>query len=75
MAPEMVVPFLRHWYESGVVPLAVTEKVTDSPTTFVALDGCPVTEGAVQVVTVSETGVPGPTPTPEIDGLALMLAV
>ena len=39
---------LRHWYERGAVPVAVTENVTESKAVFVWLDGCIVIDGEVQ---------------------------
>src|SRR5438552_11511032 len=43
----MLVPPFRHWYVSGAVPLAVTEKAADSPTVFVKPVGCVVMLGVM----------------------------
>ena len=39
-----------HWYESGAVPVAVTDRVAAIPLQTVALCGCDVIEGQVQLV-------------------------
>jgi|SRR5580704_10977543 hypothetical protein len=43
----MLALFFRHWYFSGEVPVAATEKVAVWPTVTVALAGCAVMLGAV----------------------------
>ena len=48
MAPEMFVPFFRHWYVGAGVPLAPAVKVTDPPAVTVWLAGCVVITGATE---------------------------
>ncbi len=42
----MAAPFLFHWYDSGAVPVAVTENVAVWPTDTDWPTGCPIIEGA-----------------------------
>jgi hypothetical protein len=60
VAPEMFVPFLRHWYVGDGEPLAAAEIVTDDPTAIDALEGCEVNTGAVPVVVPPLPVVPPP---------------
>ena len=46
----MAVPFFRHWYPSGAVPVAATEKVAFCPVVTSWLTGCVVIDGATDVL-------------------------
>jgi hypothetical protein len=43
----MAVPFFRHWYPSGAVPVAATEKVAFCPVVTFWLTGWAVMDGAI----------------------------
>jgi len=50
VAPEILLGFVapvRHWYESGGVPAAVTEKIACDPEHTVCEIGCTVMDGAL----------------------------
>jgi len=60
VAPAMGVPSLLHWYDSGSVPVAATEKVTVSPSVTDASAGWAVIDGGrtgafTVIVTAAET--------------------
>ncbi|MGB2621956.1 MAG: hypothetical protein WA857_16770 [Candidatus Acidiferrum sp.] len=45
VAPLIAVPFFRHWYLNGAVPVTATEKFAVCPAVTSALTGCEVMEG------------------------------
>ena len=59
VAPEMAVPFLRHWYVNVPDPLATTLNVAVCPTATVLEVGCVVMAGAPTVEPEVHTTAPG----------------
>ena len=53
IAPEMATPIRRHWYNSGAVPEAVTEKVAEFGCVTVTFAGWTLIEGATACSMVS----------------------
>ena len=62
VAPARSVPFFRHWYASGAVPVAVTENWTAVVLHAVTPAGCAVIAGAVSSVSVAAALVTDPHP-------------
>ncbi len=58
VAPLIAVPFLRHWYDSGAAPVAVTAKVAFAPIALFRLAGwLAMVGGVVRAVTEREAEV------------------
>ena len=56
----MFTPFRCHWYCSGAVPEAVTEKLADWPAATVTFAGCDEMLGAVFAVNCTRNTSPPP---------------
>ena len=53
VAPGIGMPLKDHWYASGALPVAVTERLRSSPSQRVSSIGCAVIVGASRTVTTA----------------------
>ena len=62
VSPGMSVPLKRHWYRSGALPLAVTEKFAVLPALTIRFCGCWLMLGGELMVSVATMLVAEPNP-------------